>query len=154
MSSTRGPRSRAQSFVEFALILPIVLLLLGGGADLARVYFMGIETSNGAAQAALYVANQTSDSSPPTFISSSQLRSIVLASYGGSLLSCPSVAVRQSESQAQPPVYPSGNSTSYPTSGSFYELVTVTCKFTPLTPFLPVSLSLVAASSAYVVEPS
>ena len=145
-------RQQGQAFVELALLLPIIVLLLGGAVDLGRAYFLGIETSNGAAQAALYVADNSSNTgSPPTSYSSTELKTIVAASYGGSLLACPAVSVVQNQS-------PTGsgpssvNSDTYPKSGSFYEYVSVTCKFAPLTPLFPIDFSLRATSSDYVVE--
>jgi Flp pilus assembly protein TadG len=144
-------RQRAQAFVEFALVLPLLLVLIGGGIDLARVYFMGIETSNGAAQAALYVADNSSNTSGPTSFSATNLASVVKGSYAGSPLGCSAVTVVQNQSTSASG--PTGvNSDTYPTSGSFYEYVTVKCAFTPLTPFIPVSLTLKATSSDYVVE--
>ena len=153
MRMRRSGRS-GQAFVELALVLPILLLLSAGAADLARAYFMGIETSNGAAQAAMYVANHSSNTatstSGPKDYTSSQLTTVINSSYGGSPLSCPTVNVSQSQSFT--PTGPSPiNSNSYP-SKSFYEYVTVTCDFYPLTPFFPASITLKATSSDYVVE--
>lgn len=155
MTRRRGLTQRGQAFVEFAFVLPLLLLLMAGGLDLARVYFLGIETSNGAAQAAMYVANYSSGtnttSSGPTTFTAAQLKSVVTGSYGGSLLSCGSVTVRQSQSSN--PSGPSGtNSDSYPASGSFYEYVTVTCRFSPLTPLIPVGINLTSTSSDLVLE--
>jgi Flp pilus assembly protein TadG len=152
MSEGQPHRQRGQAFVELALLLPIVLLLLGGAVDLGRAYFLGIETSNGAAQAALYVADNSSNTgSPPTSFSSTELKTIVAASYGGSVLACPDVSVVQNQSGTA--TGPSSvNSDTYPTSGPFYEYVTVTCRFAPLTPLFPIDFSLRATSSDYVVE--
>lgn len=155
MMHVRRRGRRGQAFVELALVLPILVLLSGGAADLARAYFMGIEASNGAAAAAMYVAEHASNTasapSGPTEFTSSQLAAVVNASYGGSLLSCPTVTVSQSQSLT--PTGPSStNSNSYP-SKSFYEYVTVICGFYPLTPFFPVSMTLRATSSDYVLEP-
>ncbi len=141
--------------MEFALVLPVMLILLGAGVDLARIYFLGIETSNGAAQAAMYVANNSSDTnsstSGPTTFTAAQLKSIVTNSYGGSFLSCGSITVRQNQSSS--PSGPSStNSDTYPTSGTFYEYVTVICNFSPLTPLIPVGINLKSTSSDIVLE--
>lgn len=150
-SAVRGAQ-RGQAFVELALLFPLLFLIVAGGVDLARAYFLGIETSNGAAQAALYVADNSSNTgSPPTSYAATKLKSVVAYSYGGSLLSCPSVSVTQNQStSASGPS--STNSDTYPASGSFYEYVTVTCVFPPLTPLFPVNLTLRSTSSDYVVE--
>jgi len=42
----QGTRSRGQSLVEFALLVPIVLLLLLAGVDLGRVYFATVNLTN------------------------------------------------------------------------------------------------------------
>lgn len=141
-----------QSLVELALIFPLLFLIVAGGVDLARAYFLGIETSNGAAQAALYVADNASNSgSPPTSFTAAQLKGVVTTSYGGSLLSCPSISVTQNQSISASE--PNGtDSDTYPSAGSFYEYVTVTCVFPPLTPLFPVNLTLRSTSSDFVVE--
>jgi Flp pilus assembly protein TadG len=151
----RRSHQRGQAFVEFALVLPLLLILLAAGADLARIYFLGIETSNGAAQAAMYVANNSSDTNTatagPTTYTAAQLKSVVSSSYSGSFLSCGSISVTQNQSSS--PTGPSRiNSDTYPTSGSFYEYVTVTCNFSPLTPLIPVGLKLKSTSSDLVLE--
>lgn len=128
--------------VEFAIILPFMVLLIAGGIDLARSYFMGIEISNGASQAALYVATQDQNNSSATLPTSAQLKTQVIQAYGGTLLSCPSSDL--SVSQAQNPSS---------TTSSFRETVTVTCKFQPLTALLPASITLNSSSASYVVEP-
>jgi Flp pilus assembly protein TadG len=69
--------------VEFALCLPILLLLLAGGADLARAYFIGIEVADGARQAALYAADN------PGY-TSSQLQMVAENNAGSGVLTCPS----------------------------------------------------------------
>ncbi len=137
-------------------MLPLLLLLVAGGVDLARVYFMGIETSNGAAQAALFVANNSSNTATPTgpqSFSSAYLEALVSKSYAGSLLSCASIKVTQNQSPS-PSGPTSDNSNIYPVSGSFYEYVTVSCLFTPLTPFVPMGITLKATSSNFIYEPA
>ena len=116
---------------------------------------MGIETSNGAAQAALFVANNSSNTETPTgpqSFSSASLEALVSKSYAGSLLSCPSIKVTQNQSKTTS-VPSADNSNTYPVSGSFYEYVTVSCLFTPLTPFIPMGITLKATSSNFVYEP-
>jgi hypothetical protein len=52
----RGPNAAGQSLVEFALILPILLLLTAGVVDLARVFASYIALSDAAREAALFAA--------------------------------------------------------------------------------------------------
>jgi Flp pilus assembly protein TadG len=54
--STRGGHARGQSVVEFALILPVALLMIGVTIDVARVYFAWIDLESGARQAAQWLA--------------------------------------------------------------------------------------------------
>ena len=49
-------RSRGQSIVEFAVILPILLLLLAGAIDLGRMFYASIAVENAAKEGALYGA--------------------------------------------------------------------------------------------------
>jgi Flp pilus assembly protein TadG len=51
-----GPRSRGQSVVEFALILPILLFLTLGVVDTARVFSGYISLTNGVSNAASYAS--------------------------------------------------------------------------------------------------
>ena len=52
----RGRRSTGQSLAEFALILPVMLTLLGGAVDFARVYRGWIDLQAATRSAAEYVA--------------------------------------------------------------------------------------------------
>lgn len=47
---------RGQSMVEFALALPVLILILSGMVDIGRVYFTFIALEEAAAEAALYLA--------------------------------------------------------------------------------------------------
>ncbi len=50
-----------QSIVEFALILPIILLLIMGALDLGRAFFMKIALINAAREGASYLAYHPAD---------------------------------------------------------------------------------------------
>jgi Flp pilus assembly protein TadG len=52
----RRRRSRGQSLVEFALVLPVMLLLLLFGVDFGRVFFGWVELNNVVREAANYAA--------------------------------------------------------------------------------------------------
>src|SRR4029077_5456851 len=49
-------KSAGQSMVEFALVLPIMLLLLAGAIDLGRLFYSYIAVENAAKEGALYGA--------------------------------------------------------------------------------------------------
>ena len=53
-------RPRAQSLVEFALILPILLLLIGATLDLGRLYYSQITVTNAAREGALMASQDPS----------------------------------------------------------------------------------------------
>ena len=63
--ASRGPttrsRRRGQSVVEFALILPVFLVLLLMAVDFGRLFFTYIQVSNAAREAAAYGAAQPTD---------------------------------------------------------------------------------------------
>ncbi len=61
-----GRRSTGQSLVEFALILPVMLTLLGGAVDFARVYRGWIDLQAATRSAAEYVATTPNLASPQT----------------------------------------------------------------------------------------
>src|SRR5215212_8330604 len=52
----QGPQ-RGQSLVEFALILPVILLLTLGIVDAARVFTSWIALNGGVSEASLYASN-------------------------------------------------------------------------------------------------
>lgn len=57
----RRSRSRGQSLVEFAMILPVMLVLLAAALDLGRVFFATV-TLNNAAREGAFQASQTPES--------------------------------------------------------------------------------------------
>ncbi len=83
---SRSRRHRGQSVVEFAIALPLLLLLLAGGSDLARIYFVGDQIADAAREAALYAAHH------PGY-TAGDLRRIVNRNAGGSPLRCPTFTV-------------------------------------------------------------
>lgn len=68
MMNTR--RKHGQSLVEFALLLPILVLLVGGLFDVGRAFFIQIAVENAAGEGALYGINHPEclmhDHSPTT----------------------------------------------------------------------------------------
>lgn len=125
-------------------MVPVLLLLLGGGTDLARAYFVGIETTNAARAAALYVAHLDPTSGP---INTADLQSAATQAYTGSLLTCsstPTIIVSPASVPAQ---------TGVPTTASFLEAVTVKCQLGMITPLIPSPVTIQSTSTSYVVEP-
>jgi hypothetical protein len=59
MFKRNHPRENGQSLVEFALTLPVLILILSGMLDIGRVYFTYIALEEAAAEAALYLAINT-----------------------------------------------------------------------------------------------
>ncbi len=58
----RSPsRSRGQSLVELALVLPILLLLVAGALDLGRVFFASVTVTNAAREGAMQAAKTPTD---------------------------------------------------------------------------------------------
>ena len=54
-------REQGQSLAEFALVLPIVLLILAGVLDLGRAYFSYVAVTDAAAEGAAYASLHPED---------------------------------------------------------------------------------------------
>ena len=142
----RTARSRGQALVEFALVAPILLLLLSGGADLARAYFVGIQIADGARQAALYASDN-----PPVIVNgnplygytSAELETIAKNNAGSTagLLGCPSADITVTV----------GSTTAYGSSGGFYQPISVSCALPLLTPLLPSPVHIASKAEALIV---
>src|SRR5437762_12926338 len=64
----RGPRKgrgRGQALVEFALALPVLIVLVAGVLELGRGYSFAVETSDAARDAARYAAGKTATTNGP-----------------------------------------------------------------------------------------
>ncbi len=60
-STVRPERERGQNAVEFALLLPLLMLVVFGVLDLGRVFFAAITIANAARAGARYAAQHPSD---------------------------------------------------------------------------------------------
>lgn len=140
---------RGQSLVELALVLPVMVLLLAGGTDLARAYFVGIEMTDAARAGALYVSTSdpTQPGAPINTSPGSPIYQAAIDAYQGSLLSCSSSPVVTASPTAVP------NQTGNPSSDSYQQTITVTCHLSLLLPLLPSPVAIRASSSSYVLEP-
>lgn len=140
--STRR-RNRGQSLVEFAIVLPILLLLISGGADLARAFFVGIQVSDAARGVALYIANH-----PQAYLASQQqpeLLSVAQENASSGLLSCPANGLHVEVASNSP------YSDQYTAPGTgVYQQVVVYCKLPLLTPGLPSPVKIEATATALV----
>ena len=80
----RGRRTAGQSLVEFAIILPVFLLLVAGAIDLGRLFSAYVSTENAAKEGALYGAtNPRCDAPKQGCTDPSTVRWHVLQELGG-----------------------------------------------------------------------
>ena len=77
-------REKGQSLVEFALILPLLLILLAGVIDVARLYYVYVVLTDAASEGVAYAAiNPPSDPGDPTDPDTSEIRSRTLSACTG-----------------------------------------------------------------------
>lgn len=87
MAKTRR-RTSGQALVEFAITLPIIVLLVAGVLELGRGYTFAVATSDAARDAARYVAGKTSTSNGPGLTNMCSLVTADLAATTSNV-SCP-----------------------------------------------------------------
>ena len=87
MGSARGGKS-GQALVEFAIALPILILLVAGVLELGRGYAFSTAASNAARDGARYVAGKTSTTNGPGLTNMCNLVTADLAGVTSSV-SCP-----------------------------------------------------------------
>lgn len=136
MSSRRPARQSGQSLVELAVVLPFLLLLVGVGVDFSRIFFGGIQVTDAAREASLYLTKHHGDvAGAQTMVSST-------TSNGGAAFSCSSTPVVTATEANDP------NDAAVKD-----ETVVVTCTVTRLTPFVPLPSGMTlkaTVTSAYV----
>lgn len=145
VGSTRRDRrrkSRGQSMAEFAMTVPMALLMVLFGLDFGRVFLGWVALNNAAREAANYAAmNPTAWTSPFNFAVQAEYARLVNTEAQG--INC------VVESPVPDPSFPSGTSLGAPAS------VELTCDFELITPFIglftgnPIPVS---ASSAFPVR--
>src|ERR1700676_2072186 len=81
-------RRSGQAMVEFAITLPILILLVAGVLELGRGYVFAIATSDAARDAARYAAGKTSTTNGPGLTNMCNLIKADLAAVP-STVSCP-----------------------------------------------------------------
>jgi Flp pilus assembly protein TadG len=105
----RRSRTRGQALVEFAIALPILMLLVAGVLELGRGYGYAIATSDAARDAARYVAGKTSVTDGPGLASMCSIVTADLATVTTNV-SCPTLV-------AHAPPFVSGTDYINPTGG-------------------------------------
>src|SRR4051812_7037455 len=111
-------RERGQSFVEFALILPVLLLILLFGIDFGRVFLGWINLNNVAKVAANYAAQNPTAS----WAAGSEYQTLIANDMAG--INCATTTPYPA------PTFPAG------TNPGANVKVTISCQFSLLTPFL------------------
>ncbi|TMD35855.1 MAG: hypothetical protein E6I89_13200 [Chloroflexi bacterium] len=84
----RRKKARAQALVEFALALPVLIVLVAGVLELGRGYSFAVETSDAARDAARYAAGKTTSTNGPGLAAMCSLVTADLAAVTTSI-SCP-----------------------------------------------------------------
>src|SRR5207244_10697827 len=84
----RRKKARAQALVEFALALPVLIVLVAGVLELGRGYSFAVETSDAARDAARYAAGKTTSTNGPGLAAMCSLVTADLAAVTTSV-SCP-----------------------------------------------------------------
>ena len=121
--ATTGSPSRGQSLVEFALVLPVLLLLVLSALDLGRV-FMGWVVLNNAARVGANYAGLHADGWDTTDLAAyTSLVADARDDAASALSGCDTESI-------PPPSFPNGTEL-----GDFAE-VTLDCDFRPLTPII------------------
>jgi hypothetical protein len=135
-------RTRGQSLVEFALILPLLLILLAFGLDLGRVFLGWVNLNNSARVAATYAA-----SNPNAWISG--IPNAMTVEYQRLVTADADVINCDMPSPIPDPTFPSGHLIGDPARVAF------TCRFHLITPILSFVLGNgldVSASSAFPIR--
>jgi Flp pilus assembly protein TadG len=103
------PRPRGQALVEFAVALPVLILLVGGILFLGRGYSFAVATSDAARDGARYVAGKTSLTNGPGTALMCNLITADLAAVSTNI-SCPTIV-------AHAPPFVVGTDYTAPTGG-------------------------------------
>jgi Flp pilus assembly protein TadG len=106
---TRHKRGSAQAMVEFAVTLPILILLVAGVLELGRGYVFALATSDAARDGARYAAGKTATTNGPGLAAMCNLVTADLAAVTANL-SCPTQV-------NHPPPFVVGTDYTKPTAG-------------------------------------
>lgn len=124
-------------------MLPVLLFLIAGGADLTRSFFVGIQIADAARQAALYAANNAGT------YDQAQLQTVAVNNAGSGPLVCPTGDLRVTLGAT----YSDGALPSDPllTQQPYFQPVVVTCSLPLLTPLLPSPVTIRTTATALVL---
>jgi len=91
MGSKHSKPKRGQSAVEFAIILPLLMLILFGVLDLGRVFFAAITIANAARAGARYAAQHPTDTNGTKAVAQAEAQGQGITIYGPTAVSvtCP-----------------------------------------------------------------
>src|SRR5437588_11514093 len=84
----RRRKTRSQALVEFALALPVLIVLVAGVLEMGRGYSFAVATSDAARDAARYAAGKTSSTNGPGLAAMCTLVTSDLAALTSNV-SCP-----------------------------------------------------------------
>jgi len=130
-SSRRGPNLRSgQSLVEFALLVPVMLLLLVTAIDLGRLMYSQITVTNAAKEGAIVAAQGGTFQANQACSSTNTIMCAVLTEARGGFVQVDTARVSAGPALCQ-------KDAQYPAAGSPPDvIVTVTAPFKILTPFI------------------
>ena len=135
-------RRAGQSLPEFALTLPVVLLMVLFGVDFGRVFLGWVTLTNAVREGASYAAvNPTAWGATPNLVAQAEYRQLILAETAGINCTLPS--------PVPGPTFPSGTSIGSPA------VVAITCRFSVITPIVSLLVGnevSVTASSAFPIR--
>ena len=128
-------RTRGQSLVEFALVLPIILLLTAIALDFGRVYLGYVNLQNMARIAANFAANNPTawtGSSTEQVKAQTKYQNQILADAAATNCDLPTVSGKKT---ASAPVFTDANGDGLPQIGDT-ATVSLSCTFGVITPFI------------------
>lgn len=127
----RRPRSRGQSLAEFALVLPLMLLLLLFGIDFGRVFLGWVELNNVVREAANFAAQNPTAWSSVAGDATAQAQYVTLVKSDAAGIDCALPNPLPTPAFPDGPNNPNGlNSVGQPVT------VGITCNFSLITPII------------------
>nr|HID13799.1 pilus assembly protein [Anaerolineae bacterium] len=88
----RTQKEKGQSLIEFALLLPVLLIVLAGVLDLGRLYYAYVAVSDAAAEGAAYAAIHPDDTEGVVERAQAASSGLVEIDEGLVEIDCPTVA--------------------------------------------------------------
>jgi Flp pilus assembly protein TadG len=135
------------SLVELALVTPVLFLLLAGGVDFARAYYLGMEVSGAAQAGATYGCTNRTDTTGITAVAKAAAPDVASANLSVSPswgCECSNATVGSTNSSASCSSTPScsGNTVVY------WEKVTASTTYSPVFPWPGVPSSMTFSQTA------